>query len=115
MIIQRQIFGAHFVYFLFSSSVPSVACNLRTPQWSILLSLWMTPLTQESFGWIECSESDFSNDLFADEVESELQTSDEKELPFARHGPVLKADPEELSNQRDFWISCAIGIILDYR
>ena len=73
------------------------------------------PFDPREFGWTECSESNFSNDLFAHEVESELQTSDEKELPFARHGPVLEADPEELSNQRDFWISCAIGIILDYR
>ena len=72
------------------------------------------PFDPREFGWTECSESGFSNDLFADEVESKLQTSDEEELPFARHGPVLEANLEELSNQRDFWISHTIGFILDY-
>ena len=73
------------------------------------------PFNPREIGWTESSESSFSNDLFADEVELELQTSNEEELPFARHGPILEADPEELSNQRDFWTSCAIGFILDYR
>ena len=85
MIIRRQIFGAHFVF--------SFSLLLSHPLHAILGP---------------------PKDLFADEVESELQTSDEEELPFARHGPVLEADLEELSNQRDFWISCAIGFILDY-
>ena len=85
MIIQRQIFGAHFVF--------SFSLLLSHPLHAILGP---------------------PKDLFADEVESELQTSDEEELPFARHGPVLEADLEELSNQRDFWISYTIGFILDY-
>lgn len=52
--------------------------------------------------------------MFADEVESNYRSSDEDEVPFARHGPVLEPDPEEITIQRYFWSSCAIGFILDY-
>ena len=36
-------------------------------------------------------------------------------MPFARHGPLVHSDPEEIAIQRDFWNLCAIGFILDYR
>ena len=40
--------------------------------------------------------------LFADEVDSDFQSSEEDEVPFARHGPLLEADTEELSMHREF-------------
>lgn len=36
-------------------------------------------------------------------------------VTIARHGPLLEADTEELTNQCEFWGHCAIGFILDYR
>lgn len=71
--------------------------------------------TAREYGWTESSESGVIAKLFADEVESDYRSSDEDENPFARHGPVLVPDPEEITIQRDFWNSCAIGFILDYR
>ena len=56
-----------------------------------------------------------SVDLFADEVESNLHSSDDEEIPFARHGLVIEPDHEEVTIQQDFWGLCAIGFILDYR
>lgn len=37
------------------------------------------------------------------------------EAPFARHGPILEADPDSIHMQRLFWGHCAMGFILDYR
>lgn len=71
--------------------------------------------TAREYGWTESSEFGVIAKLFADEVESGYRSSDEDENPFARHGPVLEPDPEEITIQRDFWNSCAIGFILDYR
>ena len=73
------------------------------------------PILSREFGWTESSESDVSDDPLADEVDSDFQSSEEDEVPFARHGPLLEADTEELSMQREFWGHCAIGFILDYR
>ena len=53
--------------------------------------------------------------MFAKELESDLLPSDEDEVPFARHGPVVEPDLEDLMVQRDFWSSCTIGFLLDYR
>ena len=43
------------------------------------------------------------------------QSSEESEVPFAHHGPIIEADSGQISIQRDFWGFCAIGFILDYR
>ena len=43
------------------------------------------------------------------------QSSDELEAPFARHGPLLEADPESFHMQRLFWSQCTLGFVLDYR
>lgn len=67
------------------------------------------------YGWIESSDSEISAELFADEVESVSRSSENDEVPFARHGPKMEADPEDLANQRGFWNFCAIGFISDYR
>ena len=40
--------------------------------------------------------------LFADEVGSDFQSSEEDEVPFARHGPLLEADTEVMSMHREF-------------
>ena len=53
--------------------------------------------------------------LFVEELESDLLPSDKDEVPFARHGPVVEPDLEDLVVQRDFWSSYAIGFLLDYR
>ena len=37
------------------------------------------------------------------------------EAPFARHGPILEADPDSIHMQRLIWGHCAMGFILDYR
>ena len=49
-----------------------------------------------------------------EEFDASSQESEGSEASFARHGPVLEADAENLHMQRDFWSHCAIGFILDY-
>ena len=67
------------------------------------------------YGWTESSGSDISVGPFTEDSDASSQTSDEFESLFARHGPVLEADTENLNMQRDFWSHCAIGFLLDYR
>nr|POE48964.1 uncharacterized protein CFP56_49428 [Quercus suber] len=74
-----------------------------------------THIDAREYGWTESSDSDVSDDLHEEELASDLLSTDEDEAPFARHGPVVVPNPEEVSIQRDFWSSCAIGFILDYR
>ena len=73
------------------------------------------PVNVREYGWVESSDSDVTAKLFANEVELDYWSSEEDEVPFARHGPIVEANLEELANQREFWNSCAIGFILDYR
>lgn len=63
----------------------------------------------------DSSDSDFSDDLYAEEQQSDLLSSEDDEVPFASHGPLVHPDPEEVAIQRNFWNLCAIGFILDYR
>ncbi|KAL0014776.1 hypothetical protein SO802_001845 [Lithocarpus litseifolius] len=67
------------------------------------------------YGWTDSSDSDFSADLFSEERESDLLSSEDDEIPFARHGPIVDPDQEEIAIQRNFWNLCAIGFLLDYR
>ena len=53
--------------------------------------------------------------MVTDEVESDLYSSDDEDIPFARHGPVIEPNHKEVTIQRDFWGLCAIGFILNYR
>ena len=71
--------------------------------------------TAREYGWTESSDSKVSYELFADKIEIDPQSCEGEEVPFARHGLVLEVDPKEISMQHDFWGSCAIGFILDYR
>nr|POE93700.1 hypothetical protein CFP56_31260 [Quercus suber] len=71
--------------------------------------------TTREYGWTESSGSNISNDPFADDTESNQQSFEGDEIPFARQGPIIEADPEEVNMQRDFWGLCAIGFVLDYR
>lgn len=45
----------------------------------------------------------------------DLISSDEDETPFARHGPLIRPNVEDVAVQRAFWEHCAIGFLLDYR
>ena len=60
------------------------------------------PFNFQEFGWTKSSGSDTNADLFADEVESNLYFSVDEEIHFARHGPVIEPDHEEVTIQRDF-------------
>ncbi|XP_075674986.1 uncharacterized protein At4g02000-like [Castanea sativa] len=60
------------------------------------------------YRWTESSDSNDSSEPFADELELESQSSDDNEVPFTRHGPIVEADPSDLSNQREFWSNYAI-------
>ena len=53
--------------------------------------------------------------MFAEELESNLLPSDEDEVPFARYGLMVELDLDDLVVQRDFWSSCTIVFLLDYR
>lgn len=63
----------------------------------------------------QSSDSNISADFFEEELASDLVSSDDDEIPFARHGPAVNPDPEEAALHRDFWNSYAISFILDYR
>lgn len=71
-------------------------------------------LTRE-YGWTDSSDSNISDVLFEEELEPDLLSSEEDEVPFARHGPIVEPDLEEIAIQRGFWEQCAIGFLLDYR
>ncbi|XP_075653219.1 uncharacterized protein LOC142623662 [Castanea sativa] len=64
---------------------------------------------------MDSSDSDFNIDLFSEKQESDLLSSEDNETPFARHGPLVDPDHEEIAIQRNFWNLCVIGFILDYR
>ena len=54
------------------------------------------------YGWTESSDSDISIDPLADDLELDSGSSGGNEVPFARHGPLIKVDPFDLSNQKEF-------------
>lgn len=47
----------------------------------------------------------------------DASSNDELELhaPLARHGPILRANPADVTSQREYWINYAIAYLLDYR
>lgn len=59
-------------------------------------------IVPREIGWTDSCSSDISSDLFAEEMEQDILPSEEEEVPFARHGPVIEPDLEDLSAQRDF-------------
>ena len=67
------------------------------------------------FAWTESSGSDSSAEPFTDDSDRSSQISDDLDALFARHGPLLEADPDSVHMQRLFWRQCAMGFILDYR
>lgn len=69
----------------------------------------------KEYRWTESSNSKISNDLLVEDSKSVSGSSGDNEVPFAWHGPLIEADPSDLSNQKEFWGNCAIGFILDYR
>ena len=69
----------------------------------------------QEYGWTDSNDSNFSIDLFEEEMEPDLLSSDEDEVPFARHGPLVIPDAEDVASQREYWNFCAIGFIMDYR
>ena len=48
-------------------------------------------------------------------MEPDILPSEEEEVPFARHGSVIKPDLEDVGDQGTFWNCCAIGYLLDYK
>lgn len=54
------------------------------------------------YRWTENSDSEISNDPLAEDLESDSRSSGGNDVPFARHGPLIEADPFDLSNQREF-------------
>ena len=58
----------------------------------------------KEYGWTESSDSNINSDPFADDSESNSRTSVDFEVPFARHEPIIEADPTDLPTQRDFWV-----------
>lgn len=67
------------------------------------------------FAWIESSGSDDGEDPFVDESDQSSLSTDDLEVPFVRHGPLIEVDPDSVNMQRLFWGHCAMGYVLDYR
>ena len=66
------------------------------------------------YGWTDSSDTNYNLDMASEERESDLLSSDSDEIPFARHGPIVYPDPEDVATQCDFWSHCAIGFLLEY-
>ena len=66
------------------------------------------------YGCIDSSDTNYSKDMSAEEMEPDLLSSDD-EIPFARHGPIIRPNQDDVVAQRDFWNRCAIGFLLDCR
>nr|POF18842.1 hypothetical protein CFP56_25494 [Quercus suber] len=73
------------------------------------------PSVTRDFAWTESSGSNVSADPFADESNLSSQSGYDLEAPFARHGPLLEADPDSIHMQCLFWNQCAMRFVLDYR
>lgn len=67
------------------------------------------------YGWTDSSDTNISVGLLEEELEPDLLSSEDDEVPFTRHGPIVEPDPKDIAIQRGFWNFCAIGFILDYR
>lgn len=72
-------------------------------------------IVSKEYGWIDSNDIDYSVDFAAKEMESDLILGDEEETPFARHGPHIRLDADDVVVQKAFWEHCAIGFLLDYR
>ena len=72
-------------------------------------------IVSREYGWTDSNDIDYSFDLAVEEMESNMISSDEEETPFARHGPYIRLDADDVVVQRAFWECCAIGFLLDYR
>ena len=72
---------------------------------------------EREFGWTDSSESDQSAEEYDGDLDMEASSNDDLDLhaPLARHGPVLRANPADLTIQREYWNNCAIAYLLDYR
>lgn len=66
------------------------------------------------YGWTDSSDTKYSRDMSTEEMESNLLSSDD-EIPFARHGHIIRPDQDDVVAQREFWNRCAIRFLLDYR
>ena len=65
-------------------------------------------IVPKEVSWTDSSSSDISSNLFAEELELDLLPNVEDENPFARHGPMVEPDFEDLATQRDFWSRCLV-------
>ena len=76
-----------------------------------------TRIHEREFGWTDSSDSTASEEEFDGDLDMEDSSSSELDLhaPLARHGPIIRANPEDLSIQREYWNMCAIAFLLDYQ
>ena len=57
-------------------------------------------ITTREFGWTDSSSSEIS----LDDIDGELNQDifEDLEIPIARHGPMIHANPLEIEHQRQF-------------
>lgn len=46
------------------------------------------------YGWTDSGDSNISAELFAEELDSDLLSSDDDEITFAQHGSIVEPDPD---------------------
>ena len=76
-----------------------------------------TNVQEREFGWTESSESELSAEEYDGDLDMAKSSNEELNLhaPFARHGPVIRANSQDLQTQREYWSMCAVAFLLDYR
>ncbi len=76
-----------------------------------------TRIHEREFGWTDSSDSAASEEEYDGDLDMEDSSSSELDLhaPLARHGPIIRANPKDLSIQREYWNMCAIAFLLDYQ
>lgn len=74
-------------------------------------------IQEREFGWTQSSKSEASAAEYDGDLDMENSSDEELELhaPLARHGPIVRANPEDLALQREYWNMCAIAFLLDYK
>ena len=74
-------------------------------------------IQEREFGWTESSESDFSAEEYVGELDMADSSDDDLDLhaPLARHGLIIRANPQDLALQREYWSMCATAFLFDYR
>ena len=73
-------------------------------------------IQKREFDWTDSSDFEMTEEDSDGDLDMEVTSNDELDLhaPPARHGPIIRANQDDLNIQREYWSQCAIAFLLDY-